>query len=74
MPILGVVGPIIEDIGQRTTGKAKVVKLNVDENPITASRYGITGIPTVIVFRQGKVDKQFVGVQPQQVYLSALQS
>jgi thioredoxin 1 len=66
------VGPIIESIGTKAVGKAKVFKLNVDENPGTASKYGITGIPTVIVFKNGQVDKQFVGVQPEQVYASAL--
>lgn len=49
-----------------------MVKLNVDENPVTAGKYGISGIPTVIIFRNGQVEKQFVGVQPEQVYLSAL--
>lgn len=66
------VGPIIEGIGEKTHGKAKVYKLNVDENPATAGRYGITGIPTVMVFKHGQVDKVFVGVQPETVYLSAL--
>jgi len=66
------VGPIIDDISKKTEGKARVYKLNVDENPQTASNYGITGIPTVIVFRNGRVDKQFVGVQPGPVYLQAL--
>ena len=66
------VGPIIEEIGEKTKGKAKVYKLNVDENPSTASRYGITGIPTVMVFKNGQVDKALVGVQPEAVYLEAL--
>ena len=68
------VGPILEKVEQKFEGKAKVYKLNVDENPSIASRYGITGIPTVIVFRSGKIEKQFVGVQPEQVYLNALES
>jgi thioredoxin 1 len=49
-----------------------VYKLNVDENPRVSSEYGITGIPTVIVFKNGQVDKTFVGVQQEQVYLNAL--
>jgi thioredoxin 1 len=67
------VGPIIEDVARKKEGQAAVYKLNVDESPMTASRYGITGIPTVIVFKQGKVVQQFVGVQPEQTYLNALQ-
>jgi thioredoxin 1 len=66
-------GPIIEAIGGKVDGKAKVVKLNVDENPQTAGKYGITGIPTVIIFKNGQILKQFVGVQPEQVYIKALE-
>ncbi len=66
------VGPIIEGISEKVNGTAKVFKLNVDENPGIAGKYGITGIPTVMVFKNGQVDKQFVGVQPEQVYLDAL--
>jgi thioredoxin len=66
------VGPIIERISEKMAGKVKVFKLNVDENPVTASQFGITGIPTVIIFRDGKIDREFVGVQPEQVYLNAL--
>jgi thioredoxin 1 len=66
------VGPIIERVGEKVAGKAKVYKLNVDENPVTSSQYGITGIPTVIIFKNGQVVREFVGVQPEQVYLNAL--
>jgi thioredoxin 1 len=67
-----IVGPVIDRLGEKAAGKAKVFKLNVDENPGVASQYGITAIPTVIVFKNGKVDKQFVGVQPEAVYAGAL--
>ncbi|MBN2037259.1 MAG: thioredoxin [Chitinispirillaceae bacterium] len=68
------VGPILDSISEKTQGKAKVFKLNVDENPAIAGKYGITGIPTVIVFKNGQVDKEFVGVQPEKVYMNALAS
>lgn len=67
------VGPIIETVGKKLEGKAKVYKLNVDDNPTTASKYGITGIPTVIVYKNGEVSKQLVGVQQESVYLNALE-
>ena len=67
-----IAGPIIDKVGEKTEGKAKVYKLNVDENPHSAAQYGITGIPTVMVFKNGNVDKTLVGVQPEQVYLNAL--
>jgi len=65
-------GPIIENVAKKIQGKAKVVKLNVDENPQTPSQYGISGIPTILIFRNGSVQKQLVGVQPEAVYLDAL--
>jgi len=67
-----IVGPIIENVSEKMNGIAKVYKLNVDENPITAGKYGITGIPTVMVFKNGQLDKQYVGVQSEQTYLQAL--
>jgi len=67
-----IAGSIIDRIGEKVNGKAQVYKLNVDENPQTAGNYGITGIPTVLVFKAGKVEKTMVGVQQEQVYLNAL--
>ena len=65
-------GPIIDNVANKTEGKAKVFKLNVDDNPVTAGKFGITSIPTVIIFKNGQIDKQLVGVQTEQVYLDAL--
>jgi thioredoxin 1 len=67
-----IAGPIIDKVSDKAGDRAKVYKLNVDENPRVSSEYGITGIPTVIVFKNGQVDKTFVGVQQEQVYLNAL--
>jgi thioredoxin 1 len=67
-----VAGPIIDGVAVKTAGKVKVFKLNVDENPQAASQYGITSIPTVLIFKDGKVAKQMVGVQQESVYLQAV--
>ena len=67
------ISPIIERISEKMTNRAKVYKLNVDENPAIANQYGITGIPTVIVFKNGEIERQFVGVQTEQVYTKALE-
>jgi thioredoxin 1 len=67
-----IAGPIIDLVGEKAGDKAKVYKCNVDDNPDVSSRYGITGIPTVIVFKNGKIDKTLVGVQKENVYLNAL--
>ena len=65
-------GPILEKVAEQTNGKAKVIKLNVDENQITAQKYGISGIPTVIVFKNGEMVDKMVGLQPEANYLKAI--
>jgi thioredoxin 1 len=65
-------GPIIEDVAQTMKGKAKVGKLNVDENPGVAQKYNIMSIPTLMVFKNGMVVKQFVGVQSKETLLGEL--
>jgi thioredoxin 1 len=64
--------PILEQVSALVDGTAKVYKLNVDENPSTATAYGISGIPTVMLFKGGRAIRRLVGVQPAQTYLSAL--
>ena len=54
--------PIIDEIASENVGKLNVFKLNVDENPDTAGRFGIRGIPTLLFFKGGKMVKQVVGV------------
>lgn len=66
------VGPIIDKIGEEANGNARIYKLNVDENPATAQKYSITGIPTVIVFKGGRIDTKLIGVQQEQTYRNAL--
>ncbi len=67
-----IAGPIVDQVSIKAIGKAKVYKLNVDESPNTASQFSINAIPTVVVFKNGKVENTFVGVQQEQVYLNAL--
>jgi thioredoxin 1 len=55
------VGPILEEIATDNDGKVKVVKVNVDENPALAQRYGIRGIPTMIFFKGGDQVDMTVG-------------
>ena len=58
------VGPIVEELGKQYAGKIKVGKLNVDNNANTAAQYGVRSIPTLILFKAGKVASQTVGAQP----------
>jgi thioredoxin 1 len=58
------IGPIVEELAKEFSGRIKVTKLNVDENPATPSQYGVRGIPTLILFKEGKVLEQIVGAVP----------
>ena len=61
------IGPTVEGVAASYAGKLKVVKVNVDENGATPSRYGIRGIPALLFFKGGKVTDQIVGFVPQDV-------
>ena len=56
------ISPLIEELAKEYAGKVKIGKLNVDENPQTATLYGIMSIPTLIFFRDSKVIEQVVGI------------
>jgi len=56
-------GPIIEELAKEMGDKVKVGKINVDENPDTAAKFGVMSIPTIKIFKDGKIVKEFVGVQ-----------
>ncbi len=58
------IAPAVEAIAAERAGKLKVVKLNVDDNPATPQKYGIMGIPTLILFLGGEVKETIVGVVP----------
>jgi thioredoxin 1 len=58
------IGPSVEALAQEYAGKAKVFKLNVDEDPMIASNYGVMSIPALLVFKGGKVVDQMVGAAP----------
>ena len=53
--------PVVEAVAEKYDGKAKVVKLNVDENTTTSSKYNIKGIPTLLLFKGGVIKEQIVG-------------
>ncbi len=57
-------GPTVDAVAEEYEGKVKILKMNVDENPVTPSKYGIRGIPTLILFNKGEVVDRLVGAQP----------
>ncbi|OGQ02128.1 MAG: thioredoxin, partial [Deltaproteobacteria bacterium RBG_19FT_COMBO_58_16] len=58
------IAPIVEEMSNEYAGKVRVAKMNVDENPATPGKYGVRGIPTLILFKGGKVLDQLVGAVP----------
>ncbi|QQS20743.1 MAG: thioredoxin [Candidatus Moraniibacteriota bacterium] len=60
-------GPVIDELAEEVQGTAKVGKLDVDDNPKKAAEYGIMSIPSLKIFKGGKVVKEFMGVQQKDI-------
>lgn len=68
------VAPVVEQLAQEFAGRALVAKLDVDANPVTAQRYGVQSIPTLILFRNGQPAERVVGAQPIHVLRQKLEA
>ncbi len=66
------VGPVLEEVAMEYAGRAKVVKVNVDENTRVAGSMGIRSIPTVALFKNGSVEETLVGARPKQDFTAVL--
>ncbi len=64
--------PTIDKLADTLGDKASVGKLNIDDHPQLASRYGVASIPTVIVFHKGEIKHKFIGLRPYEEYARAL--
>lgn len=68
-----VMGPIVEELAKEMEGKAKIGKLNVDENSQVSQNFSIMSIPTIMIFKDGKMVKQLVGVQSRETLREELE-
>jgi thioredoxin 1 len=68
------IAPIVEELAGEYEGRLKVMKLDVDDNPRTASAYGVQSIPTLLVFKDGKPAERIIGAVPKKVIADKLQS
>jgi len=68
------IAPIIEELANDYEGKVVVAKMNVDDNPKTSMQFGIRSIPTLLIFKNGKVVDQIIGAVPRGVIESKLKS
>ncbi|MGH7000354.1 MAG: thioredoxin TrxA [Stellaceae bacterium] len=68
------IAPFLDDIAAEMGGKVTVVKLNIDENPQTPSKYGVHGIPTLMLFKNGQVAATKIGALPKSKLVEWVQS
>jgi thioredoxin 1 len=66
------VAPVLEEIANEQSSKLRVAKLDVDANPITAGRFGVRSIPTMILFKNGRETQRLVGYMPKEKVLQLL--
>ncbi len=66
-------GPILVEVAAAVGDKASIGKVNIDENPESAAKFGVQSIPTLLLFKDGKVVKQYVGVQRKDELVNAIQ-
>jgi thioredoxin len=71
-PPCHMLSPVLDEIAAELAGRLRVVKVDVDENPATAARYGVLAMPTLSVFRAGSVVSTVVGARPKRRLLSDL--
>ena len=64
------IGPSLEEIAKDMDGKLKIVKVNIDENPMAPTRYGVRSIPTLLLFKNGQVAATKIGAEPKQKLVS----
>jgi len=67
-------GPIVDEVGKKVKAYGKVIKLNVDDSPDVASKYGIQSIPTLIIFKDGEIQKQFQGLTDADTLIDAIKA
>lgn len=65
-------GPILEEVAATVGDRAKCAKINIDENPSAATKYGVRSIPTLLLFKDGQMAQQFVGLQRKEQLVSAI--
>jgi thioredoxin 1 len=65
--------PIVDELAASYNGKLKVTKMDVDKNPSTPTRYNVRGIPTLLLFKEGKLQEQIVGYVPRETIEKAVQ-
>jgi thioredoxin-like negative regulator of GroEL len=66
-------GPVVDELASQLAGRVRVGKLNIDENPATAARFGVSSIPTLLVLKSGREVDRIVGLQPKDTITKRLE-
>ena len=67
-----IIGPVLDQLAAESGGRYRITKLNVDENPQTSARFQIASIPTLLIFKDGKLIDRLIGAQPKEVIAERL--
>ncbi|MDH5718210.1 MAG: thioredoxin [Spirochaetia bacterium] len=67
------VTPVLDELSQEMGDKMKILKLNVDENPVTAQKFAVTSIPTLIIFKNGELVDRAIGAAPKEHYANLVE-
>lgn len=67
------IAPVLEELNGELEGKASIVKMDVDDNPRTASKYGVMSVPTLLLFKDGEIVEKAVGYQPKEALASLIE-
>jgi len=68
------IAPTLQEIAEEFGGKIKIGKLNIDENPLISTTFSVDAIPTLILFKNGKIIQRFIGVQPKEIIVEVINS
>ncbi len=71
--IVKMIAPVIDQLAEELSGRVRVAKLNIDDNPMTAARFNVHSIPTLLLLRNGREIDRIVGVQPKAEIVRRLQ-
>lgn len=68
-----IIAPVLDELAAESQGRYRILKLNVDENPRTSAQFRISSIPTLLIFKDGKLIERLIGAQPKQAIAERLQ-
>lgn len=66
------IAPVVDELAREYDGQLKVVKMNVDDNPLTPSKFGVRSIPNLMIFKNGQVKEQIVGAVPKSQFVDKI--